>query len=54
MSSAREAAWTVELDYRRLRGKLGLGPYEGGSYLCFHHHCAHAFLTLQRLDPKAQ
>ncbi len=50
--------WTVELDYRQLKGELGLGHYEGRSYLGFHHHCAlvtcaHAFLTLERLDPKA-
>jgi SRSO17 transposase len=50
--------WQVELDYRQLKGELGLDHYEGGSYLGFHHHCAlvtcaHAFLTLERLDPKA-
>jgi SRSO17 transposase len=51
--------WTIELDYRQLKGELGLDHYEGRSYLGFHHHCAlvtcaHAFLTLERLDPKAQ
>jgi SRSO17 transposase len=50
--------WTIELDYRQLKGELGLDHYEGRSYLGFHHHCAlvtcaHAFLTLERLDPKA-
>ncbi len=50
--------WTVALDYRQLKGELGLDHYEGRSYLGFHHHCAlvtcaHAFLTLERLDPKA-
>jgi SRSO17 transposase len=50
--------WTVELDYRQLKGELGLDHYEGRSYAGFHHHCAlvtcaHAFLTLERLDPKA-
>jgi SRSO17 transposase len=50
--------WQVELDYRQLKGELGLDHYEGRSYLGFHHHtalvtCAHAFLTLERLDPKA-
>lgn len=50
--------WHVELDYRQLKGELGLDHYEGRSYLGFHHHCAlvtcaHAFLTLERLDPKA-
>ena len=51
--------WQVELDYRQLKGELGLDHYEGRSYLGFHHHtalvtCAHAFLTLERLDPKAR
>jgi SRSO17 transposase len=50
--------WTIELDYRQLKGELGLDHYEGRSYIGFHHHCAlvtcaHAFLTLERLDPKA-
>jgi SRSO17 transposase len=51
--------WTIELDYRQLKGELGLDHYEGRSYLGFHHHCAlvtcaHAFLTLERLDPKVR
>jgi SRSO17 transposase len=51
--------WTVELDYRQLKGELGLDHYEGRSYRGFHHHtalvtCAHAFLTEERLRPKAQ
>jgi SRSO17 transposase len=51
--------WTIELDYRQLKGELGLDHYEGRSYLGFHHHtalvtCAHAFLTLERLCPTAQ
>jgi SRSO17 transposase len=51
--------WTIELDYRQLKGELGLDHYEGRSYLGFHHHtalvtAAHAFLTLERLHPKAQ
>ena len=50
--------WTIELEYRQLKGELGLDHYEGRSYLGFHHHtalvtCAHAFLTLERLCPKA-
>jgi SRSO17 transposase len=50
--------WTIELDYRQLKGELGLDHYEGRSYPGFHHHtalvtCAHAFLTLERLSPKA-
>ena len=51
--------WTIELDYRQLKGELGLDHYEGRSYLGFHHHtalvtCAHAFLTLERLCPRAR
>lgn len=51
--------WTIELDYKQLKGELGLDHYEGRSYAGFHHHCAlvtcaHAFLTLERQDPKAQ
>ncbi len=50
--------WVIELDYRQLKGELGLDHYEGRSYPGFHHHCAlvtvaHAFLTLERLSPKA-
>ncbi len=48
----------IELDYRQLKGELGLDHYEGRSYLGWHHHAAlvttaHAFLTEERLDPKA-
>jgi SRSO17 transposase len=51
--------WMIELDYRQLKGELGLDHYEGRSYRGWHHHtalvtCAHAFLTLERLDPKAR
>ena len=51
--------WLIELDYRQLKGELGLDHYEGRSYPGFHHHCAivtaaHGFLTLERLDPKVQ
>ena len=51
--------WTIELDYRQLKGELGLDHYEGRSYLGFHHHCAlvtcaHAFLTEERLRPRAR
>jgi SRSO17 transposase len=51
--------WTIELDYRQLKGELGLDHYEGRSYRGFHHHCAlvtcaHAFLTLERICPKAR
>lgn len=49
--------WTIELDYRQLKGELGLDHYEGRSYRGFHHHtalvtCAHAFLTEERLRPR--
>jgi SRSO17 transposase len=51
--------WMIELDYKQLKGELGLDHYEGRSYLGFHHHCtlvtaAHGFLTLQRADPNHQ
>ena len=51
--------WQVELDYRQLKGELGLDHYEGRSYQGFHHHtalvtCAHAFLTEERLRPPAR
>jgi len=50
--------WMIELDYRQLKGELGLDHYEGRSYLGWHHHAAlvttaHAFLTEERLHPKA-
>jgi SRSO17 transposase len=48
--------WMIELDYKQLKGQLGLDHYEGRSYPGFHHHCtlvtaAHGFLTLERTDP---
>ena len=51
--------WMIELDYRQLKGQLGLDHYEGRSYLGWHHHtalvtCAHAFLTLERQNPKVR
>jgi SRSO17 transposase len=51
--------WKIELDYKQLKGDLGLDHYEGRSYLGWHHHtalvtAAHGFLTLERLHPKAQ
>jgi SRSO17 transposase len=51
--------WKVELDYKQLKGELGLDHYEGRSYLGWHHHtalvsAAHGFLTLERLNPKAR
>ena len=51
--------WMIELDYRQLKGELGLDHYEGRSWLGWYHHTAlvttaHAFLTLERTDPKAR
>lgn len=51
--------WMIELDYKQLKGHLGLDHYEGRSWLGFHHHCtlvtaAHGFLTLERADPNHQ
>jgi SRSO17 transposase len=48
--------WKIELDYKQLKGELGLDNYEGRSYLGWHHHtalvtAAHGFLTLERLHP---
>ena len=48
--------WRIELDYKQLKGELGLDHYEGRSYLGWHHHtalvtAAHGFLTLERLHP---
>ena len=50
--------WKIELDYKQLKGELGLDHYEGRSYLGWYHHtalvtAAHGFLTLERLHPKA-
>jgi SRSO17 transposase len=49
--------WRIEHDYRELKTGLGLTHYEGRTWQGWHHHvtlvsAAHAFLTLQRLDPK--
>jgi SRSO17 transposase len=50
--------WRIEHDYRELKDGLGLDHFEGRSFQGWHHHVtlvsvAHAFVTLQRLDPKA-
>jgi SRSO17 transposase len=50
--------WRVEHDYRELKDTLGLDHFEGRSWPGWHHHVtlvsvAHAFVTLERLDPKA-
>jgi len=48
--------WKIELDYRQLKGELGLDHYEGRSWLGWYHHtalvtAAYGFLTLERLRP---
>ena len=48
--------WKIELDYKQLKGQLGLDHYEGRSWLGWYHHtalvtAAHGFLTLERLHP---
>jgi SRSO17 transposase len=49
--------WRIEHDDRELKDGLGLDHFEGRSFAGWHHHvtlvsAAHAFVTLQRLDPK--
>jgi SRSO17 transposase len=51
--------WKVELDYKQLKGELGLDHYEGRSWLGWYHHtalvsAAHGFLTLERQHPNHQ
>jgi SRSO17 transposase len=51
--------WKIELDYKQLKGQLGLDHYEGRSYLGWYHHtalvtAAHGFLTLERQNPNHQ
>jgi SRSO17 transposase len=51
--------WKIELDYKQLKGELGLDHYEGRSWLGWYHHtalvtAAHGFLTLERLCPPAR
>jgi SRSO17 transposase len=51
--------WRIEHDYREVKTGLGLDHYEGRTWQGWHHHttlvsAAHAFLTLQRLDPKTR
>jgi len=50
--------WRLEHDDRELKDALGLDHFEGRSFKGWHHHVtlvsvAHAFVTLERLDPKA-
>jgi SRSO17 transposase len=56
--SLAKLRWRIEHDYRELKDALGLDHFEGRSYQGWHHHVtlvslAHAFLTLERLNPKA-
>ena len=49
--------WRVEHDYRELKTGLGLDHFEGRTWSGWHHHVtlvsvAHAFCTLERLNPK--
>jgi len=51
--------WKIELDYRQLKGELGLDHYEGRSWLGWYHHtalvtAAHGFMTLERQHPNHQ
>jgi SRSO17 transposase len=51
--------WRVEHDYRELKDALGLDHFEGRSFKGWQHHVtlvsvAHAFVTLQRLDPNVR
>jgi SRSO17 transposase len=51
--------WRVEHDDRELKDALGLDHFEGRSWRGWHHHVtlvsvAHAFVTLERLDPKVR
>ena len=56
--SLAKLRWRIEHDYRELKDALGLDHFEGRSFRGWHHHVtlvslAHAFLTLERLNPKA-
>jgi SRSO17 transposase len=51
--------WKIELDYKQLKGELGLDHYEGRSWLGWYHHtalvtAAHGFMTLERQHPNRQ
>jgi SRSO17 transposase len=51
--------WRVEHDDRELKDALGLDHFEGRSWPGWHHHVtlvsvAHAFVTLERLDPNVR
>ena len=56
--SLAKLRWRIEHDYRELKDALGLDHFEGRSFRGWHHHVtlvslAHAFLTLERLNPNA-
>jgi len=51
--------WKIELDYKQLKGELGLDHYEKRSWLGWYHHtalvtAAHGFMTLERQHPNRQ
>jgi len=51
--------WKIALDYKQLKGELGLDHYEGRSWLGWYHHtalvtAAHGFVTLERQHPNHQ
>jgi SRSO17 transposase len=48
-----ELRWRIDRDYQEMKSELGLGHYEGRSWLGFHHHgalciAAYAFLAAER------
>jgi SRSO17 transposase len=52
------SAWQLEEAFEQAKGEVGLGHFEGRSWPGWHHHVtlvsvAHAFVTLERLNPKA-
>jgi SRSO17 transposase len=56
LASLARLRWKIELDYKQLKGELGLDHYEGRSWLGWYHHtalvtAAHGFLTLERQHP---
>lgn len=59
LAALAKIRWRIEHDYRELKTGLGLDHFEGRTWNGWHRHVtlatvAHAFCTLQRLDPKAQ
>ena len=59
MATLARLRWMIELDYRQIKGHLGLDHYEGRSWLGWYHHtalvtAAHGFLTLERQHPNHQ